>query len=67
MTQNERDIKEALDYLRHVLSLLKRAKAPKTVERVRLAISSAKGALRNAGYKAVRAQCAGVAKKTKEA
>jgi hypothetical protein len=44
-------VKEAIGYLRAARDVLKDAHCPKTVARVRLALSSAKGAARNAMYR----------------
>ena len=46
----------AIAHLKQARKLLKSAGATKTLARVRLAISSAKGAERNAGYRKHRAQ-----------
>jgi hypothetical protein len=46
---------EACSLLRRARDLLKEADCKRTVERVRLALSSAKGAVRNVGYRAFRA------------
>lgn len=43
-------IKEAMGYLRAARDVLKDAQCPKTVARVRLALTSAQGALRNAEH-----------------
>jgi len=54
---NERaaqDIEDALVHLRVALESLKRAGAKRTADRVRLAISSAKGALRHANNRHTR-------------
>lgn len=53
--QAEQCVVEALDHLRKARDLLSNAKAPKTLARVNAAISSAKGAVRNAGYRVTRA------------
>lgn len=44
-------VKEAIGYLRAARDVLKDAHCPKALARVRLALSSTKGALRNAGYR----------------
>lgn len=49
-----RDAISALAHLRAALTYLKASNAPKTAKRVRLAISSCKGAVRNANAKATR-------------
>lgn len=56
--QAERAARLALIHLTRARDELKYAGAPKTLARVQLAISSAKGAVRNAGYRVTRAHCA---------
>lgn len=51
---DEKCSKAALRHLQQALELLKEASAPRTAARVRLAISSAKGAIRNAEARAFR-------------
>ncbi len=46
----------ALQHLQTALAMAKEAGAPKLSARIRLAISSAKGAVRNAGYRVTRAR-----------
>lgn len=53
--QAELSAKIALAHLQKAREELKNACAPKTLARVQLAISSAKGAIRNAGYRVTRA------------
>lgn len=50
----EQQAAKALEYLRLALTCARNAKAPRTAARVQLAISSAKGAVRAAGYRAQR-------------
>lgn len=50
MTKDESAVFHALEHLKTARWLLRAAGARKTLARVRAAISSAKGALRNAGY-----------------
>jgi len=47
----EQQADKALQFLQLALTCAKNAKAPRTVARIRLAISSAKGAVRAAGYR----------------
>lgn len=47
----EQQAEKALEYLQLALTCAKNAKAPRTAERIRLAISSAKGAVRAARYR----------------
>ena len=54
MTTTTQQIRQAIDHLRSARDLLKSAGAPKTVHRVRLAISSAGGALRHAELAPIR-------------
>jgi len=49
-------IDQAIEHLRSARELLTRAEAPRTLARVRLAISSAKGARRHAGHDDIRAE-----------
>lgn len=53
-TQHE-NVLLAIEHLKQARDLLIAADAPKTLARVRLALSSAKGAERNAGYRETRA------------
>lgn len=52
----EQQADKALAYLKLALTCAKNAKAPRTVDRIRHAISSAKGAVRAAGYRDARNQ-----------
>ena len=45
---------QVVDHLESALIFAKKAGAPYTTERVRLALSSARGARRNAGYRVTR-------------
>ena len=55
MSTSEQLVMSAMIDLRAALGRLRAANATKTADRVRLALSSAKGALRNAHAKSVRA------------
>ncbi len=48
-------VERAVEHLRAARDLLREAKAPKALQRVRSALSSAEGAVRNAGYRVSRA------------
>lgn len=54
VTPKEQKVLDAIEHLKKARDLLKEAKAPKTLARVRKAISSAKGAARNAHYRQFR-------------
>lgn len=54
--QAEQCVTEGLAHLMKARDLFANALAPKTLARVNAAISSAKGAVRNAGYRVTRAQ-----------
>ena len=54
MTDTTQEIRQAIDHLRAARDLLKSAGAPRTVHRVRLALSSAGGALRHAELAPIR-------------
>lgn len=47
----ELQVQQAIDHLLAARDILKCTNCPKTLARVRLALSSAKGALRNASYR----------------
>lgn len=51
-SEYEQQADKALEHLKAALLCAKNAKAPRTVARIRLAISSAKGAVRAARYRA---------------
>ena len=53
-SEYEQQAKAALQHLQAALTCAKNAKAVFTVRRIKLAISSAKGAVRAAGYRAAR-------------
>jgi hypothetical protein len=54
--EREQQAAKALQHLQLALTCAKNAKSRRTVERIRQAISSAKGAVRAAGYRDQRAQ-----------
>jgi hypothetical protein len=49
--EDGRKVADAIKHLRIARDLLKAANAPRALARVKLALSSAKGAERNAGYR----------------
>lgn len=53
-SEYEQQAAKALEHLRVALTCARNAKAPRTAARIELAISSAKGAVRAAGYRAQR-------------
>jgi hypothetical protein len=55
MSEDEQRIAQAIEYMKAARTLLKKASCPKTLERLRLTLTSAQGAMRNAGYTRVRA------------